>query len=53
MTYAGPRTVSNSIFNGNTAGNGGAFYNYEGSFTLTNNTVTSNSAPEISQVSGG
>ncbi len=53
MTYAGPMTISNSKFNGNTAGNGGALYNYQGFFTLTNNTVSSNSLPEISQVSGG
>ncbi len=53
MTYDGPMTVSSSIFKGNTAGNGGALYNYGGFFTLTNNTVTGNSLPEISQVSGG
>ena len=53
MTYDGPMTVSNSVFSGNSAGNGGALYNYDGVFVLNNNTVSGNSAPEISQVTGG
>ena len=52
MTYAGPMTVSNSVFTGNTAGNGGALYNYNGKFVLSGNTLSGNSAPEISQVGG-
>ena len=35
--------VSNSVFTGNTASDGGALFNYGGSFVLTDNTVSGNS----------